>query len=97
MGQVIVVTASQVTQGPGLYLISAPGLTITLESFVPWAAGDLITIKDMTGSSPNITVVPSIVGGLTGTIDGLTSKTLTVAYEALEFRPWLGGNRWIVT
>ncbi len=95
--QIIVVTASRQTQGPGLYLIYAASCVLTLEDFRLWAdPASKIIVKDMTGA-PSISVIPTVVGGSLGWIDEQPSAALTSAYEALEFLPYLNGNEWIVT
>lgn len=95
--RIYTVTGNRPTGGPGVYYVTAPGVTITLETWTHWPSDlDTITIKDMTGSqTPNITVLaPPVVGGA---IDGASSVVMNNPAEALVFRPYTGGVSWGVT
>jgi hypothetical protein len=78
--------------GPGVCIIMAPNLMITLPTWSQWPEKGSITVKDMTGANPNCTVVAA---GL-GLVDGQGSVTLTRPYESLTFDPFEGGNTWVI-
>jgi hypothetical protein len=91
------VSGSRTTSGPGVYYVTAPGVTITLETWFHWCdASQTITIKDATGSSsPNITVAaPPVIGGA---IDGASSIAMPNRAEGLVFHPYLNGITYGVT
>lgn len=93
--QIITVTGSRPTAGPGLYIVTVAGITITLETWTHWPfSSDAIIIKDQTGSGfPNITVnAPT-----GGTIDGAASTVLVNPNQALTFLPLYGGNTYGVS
>lgn len=95
--RIYTVTGNRPTGGPGMYYVTVPGVTITLETWTHWANDlDTITIKDMTGSpTPNITVLAPNTPG--GAIDGASSIVMSNPAEALIFRPYTGGNKYGVT
>ena len=92
--QNVTVTGSRTTSGPGLYVVTTSGVTITLETWTHWPDSlETITIKDRTGAaSPNITVkAPAITGG---NIDGLTTIVMVNSNSAITFRPYKDGISW---
>lgn len=97
IAQSITVTASQKTSGPGVYNVTVPGITITLETWTHWTdLGAAIIIKDYTNNiTPNITVAaPNVIGGA---IDGGASLVLGNPKEAVTFRPYRDGISWSAT
>jgi hypothetical protein len=91
------VSGSCTTSGPGVYYVTAPGVTLTLETWKHWPdASQTITIKDMTGSAtPTITVAaPPVIGGA---IDGASSISMPNRAEGLVFHPYLDGITYGVT
>lgn len=93
--QIVRVSGSQRTQGPGVYYVTAAGVTLTLETWTHWAdAAATITVKDMTGSgTPNITVLAPSGGG----VDGAASISIANPGMGLVFRPYQNGNTYGVT
>lgn len=93
--QLVIVSKSQPTQGPGFYSVITAGVTLTLEAWTYWPSRDgKIIVKDNTGSfAPAITVAAPVGGA----IDGLPTIALTNPKEALIFRPLLHGLTWSVT
>ena len=88
--------------GPGVCVLMAPNLTITLPTWGQWPEKESIMIKDMTGANPNCTVVAAglhdALGNVIspGLIDGQPSTLMTNAYEELTFEPFDGGNTWTI-
>lgn len=88
--------------GPGVCALMAPNLTITLPTWNEWPEKHPIMIKDMTGGTPNCTIVAAgfydASGSLIspGLIDGQPSAMLLNPYEELTFEPYQGGNTWTI-
>jgi hypothetical protein len=95
LDQLITVSASRRTSGPGTYVVIQTGVTVTLENWNYWDDPDAdIIIKDMTGNAaPNITVVASGAGAA---IDGGGSASINTAYEGMRFIPYKNGTTWLV-
>lgn len=82
--------ANTILSGSGLYVVTTPGITITLPL---WSADLSITIKDQTGSAtPNITILAQ--GG--STIDGTSSVVIVSMNESLTFVP-TGTNQFVIS
>lgn len=82
------------TAGPGIYIVTASPVTITLENWSYWPdISQTIKIKDQTGlTSPSITI-----NGATGvTIDGASSVSMTIPNESLTFSPYQNGTSWVI-
>jgi hypothetical protein len=90
----IVINSSTTISGPGTYGVATPNITITLPNWTLWTFLGDVRIKDLTGqSNPNITIQPFPGDG--GTIDNLSSVSITTPLGALILAPFMGGNQWL--
>ena len=89
------ITVSQQTSGPGIYLVTVSGITLTLDNFLRWNDPTApIIVKNMVGAGANITVTAN---GGAGLIDGASSFTLNNVNQAIAFTPYQNGTSWIIT
>lgn len=82
---IVVVSASQTISKAAIYIVTVPGVTLTLNP--PASVNGPITIKDVTGNAdPNIEIV--------GAIDGASSMTFHTAYQSVTLQPLASRSIW---